>query len=171
MFGVADRLRPIAAAAAPPIGMQIDGLAASLDQMGAEIGELRPNALAKQLIPHALAEIETIGKEIDGGVEQILASAEQLMSPDGQGDAAEAQAAALFEACVFRDLVGQRLTHVRRLLENIRARLEAAAEQLHVTDADHVETEEERRRRDLLCNGPGLDGPELSQDQVDSLMW
>jgi chemotaxis protein CheZ len=160
-----EALDPAAARAARP---ELDDLA----QVSSAIGAVRPNDFARNRIPRAQAELEAASREIAEATDRILTLAERL-SASGDGAVASSVAAdaiELFEACGFRDLVGQRLSQVHEILAELRTRLEDVAGSLRVTDAARPETDADERRRRLLLNGPGLDGPAVTQDAVDKLM-
>jgi chemotaxis protein CheZ len=75
----------------------------------------------------------------------------------------------IFEACSFQDLTGQRVTKVIATLRHIEDRVTKFAGALGVTDSVQKETAEEARARELLLNGPAMNGPSTSQDDIDAL--
>ncbi|MEM8919845.1 MAG: chemotaxis protein CheZ, partial [Pseudomonadota bacterium] len=65
---------------------------------------------------------------------------------------------------------GQRVSKVVTTLRHIEERVAHFAVALGVEDSSNQEeTEEDRRKRELLLNGPALDGPETAQDDIDAM--
>ncbi|ESQ73599.1 protein phosphatase CheZ [Asticcacaulis sp. AC402] len=140
-----------------------------------ELRRLCPNQIGDSL-PCAGAELDAITRDTETATNTILGAAEALMDLDATAadvkDKADDLVMRIFEACSFQDLVGQRVSKVVRVLEQIEARIGRLS-----TMAGEVETEvalepdldaAEQRRRDLLLNGPAVGGPETSQAQVDA---
>ena len=168
VMGIVRRLEPLAKANATAASHELRDLA----EVSLAIGAVRPNDFARHRIPRARAELESLSREVEDATDRILAFAERLqgLQADAPQGGVAHDAIELFEACGFRDLVGQRLTHVLRMLDELGAKLEDISHRLQVTDAEHVETPDEERRRRLLCNGPGLNGPAVNQARVDAMM-
>ena len=104
----------------------------------------------------------------------IMAAAEDVMSADsGDVEAYKAlvmdKMMAIFEACTFQDITGQRIRKVVDTLTHIEERLERFANVMGVEDAELEETDEDRRRRENILNGPSLNGPEVAQDDIDAM--
>ena len=76
----------------------------------------------------------------------------------------------IIENCSFQDLAGQRVSKVVNSLRHVESRVARFAEVMGVHDADTTvqETDDEKRAREQLLNGPALDGPETSQDDIDA---
>jgi chemotaxis protein CheZ len=123
-------------------------------------------------------ELEAADHETHAAVDRILARAEDLLAGQVETlDEAKALmadcAAAILEACGFQDLVGQRLTKVARMLAHFEDQTDAATQAEHEAGeslhAVQAESADETRRRAHHLNGPGLDGPLVSQAAIDSL--
>ncbi|RYZ82476.1 MAG: hypothetical protein EOP04_21960, partial [Proteobacteria bacterium] len=84
---------------------------------------------------------------------------------------AEVDAAMLriFEACSFQDLTGQRVNKVIATLRHIEERVGQFAGALGVTDTAQPETAAEQRAKALILNGPALNGPSTTQDDIDAM--
>jgi chemotaxis protein CheZ len=146
-----------------------------------EIRALRPNDLRRDSIPAAGAELEAIVKDTETATNSIMSAAEAMLACEETDlEAYKAfvteQAMAIFEACSFQDITGQRVTKVVNVLREIEARVAALAANLGVSDSidgeDHAakpETDLQRRRREQLLHGPALNGPETSQDSIDAM--
>ena len=77
----------------------------------------------------------------------------------------------MFEACAFQDITGQRISKIVRLLNQIEARVNDLAAVVGIGEevAAADLTVAELRARNLLLNGPALDGPETNQADIDAL--
>jgi chemotaxis protein CheZ len=146
-----------------------------------EIRALRPNNLRREGIPSAGAELEAIVKDTEAATNSIMSAAEAMLACEETDlEAYKAfvteQAMAIFEACSFQDITGQRVTKVVSVLREIENRVASLASSLGVADtadgaddAPEAETDAQRRRREQLLNGPAIDGPETSQDSIDAM--
>ncbi len=139
-----------------------------------EIAGLRPNEIGNARIPGASLELDAVVRDTERATESIMAEGERLMEmqpTDVAAYKAEVDAAILrmFEACSFQDLTGQRIKKVITTLRHIEDRVSRFAGALGVTDGASNETDEEKRNRELLLNGPAMNGPTTSQDDIDAL--
>ena len=139
-----------------------------------EIAALRPNDLREERLPSAGAELDAIVKDTEAATHEIMGAAEAMLAcdaPDLAGYKAfvEQQAMAIFQACSFQDITGQRVTKVVAVLRQIEERVGSLADSLGVVDAQADETAEDRRRREQILNGPAVGGPVVSQDEIDAL--
>lgn len=97
-------------------------------------------------------------------------SAEAILSTsNGAASDAHSHAIAILEACGFHDLIGQRLSKVADILGTLEARLNMVAGCPGVVDAEELETASERLCREQTIRGPALNGPEVSQSEIDVL--
>jgi chemotaxis protein CheZ len=145
-----------------------------IKQTRTEISNLRPNDLSADQIPTAGAELHAVVKHTAEATNTIMAAAEEVMAADTtNAQIYEAfvtdKMLAIFEACTFQDITGQRIAKVVDTLDHIEKRLERFASIMGVEDAALVETEQDRRRRENILNGPSLNGPEVAQDAIDAL--
>lgn len=139
-----------------------------------EIAGLQPNDIGNTRIPGASQELDAVVRDTERATETIMAEGERLMEMEPTDLAAykaEVDAAVLrmFEACSFQDLTGQRIKKVITTLRHIEDRVSRFAGALGVKDSAPKETAEEARNRELLLNGPAMNGPATSQDDIDAL--
>ena len=139
-----------------------------------EIAELCPNEIQNERIPGASLELDAVVKDTEQATETIMSEAENLLCLDADDPAAyKAQVddamMRIIEACSFQDLTGQRVGKVVTTLRHIEERVSHFAHALGVKDADRETSAEEKRREELLLNGPALDGPEVAQDDIDAM--
>lgn len=149
-------------------------LSAYIQRTRTEIAALRPNDIKNDGIPTAGAELEAIVANTADATHVIMNAAEAVMSADAS-DAQAYQAMVcdkmmeIFEACSFQDITGQRVKKVVETLAHIESRIDRFAQVMGVEDAEVQMTEEEKRKKDLLLNGPALNGPEVAQDDIDAM--
>ena len=143
-----------------------------------EIRALRPHEMRNERLPSAGAELDAIVKDTEKATNQIMSAAEAMLACDaadlaGYKAFVEEQAMAIFEACSFQDITGQRVTKVVAVLRQVEERIARLAENLGVL-GDHDgevgdETAEQRRQREQILNGPAIGGPETHQDDIDAM--
>jgi len=139
-----------------------------------EIREMRPHDISQDRIPTAGAELEAITRDTENATHAIMNSAEAIMgmnSSDANYKASvDDEVMKIFEACSFQDITGQRVSKVVNVLKQIEERVAKLADTLGIDDSSPQEmTAEEKRRHDLLLNGPAIGGPETKQDAIDAM--
>jgi chemotaxis protein CheZ len=156
-------------------------LAAVADYIGhmkQEIAALKPNELTRERIPSANDELGNVVQATASATHTIMAAAEEIL---GAGDVSdkdyrelvETRVLAIFEACSFQDITGQRIAKALDALGQIERRLNRFAKAVKVRDsADGPDPEEalrQARREVLLLNGPQNDDVAIKQDDIDAL--
>ncbi|MEZ5939362.1 MAG: protein phosphatase CheZ [Hyphomonadaceae bacterium] len=139
-----------------------------------EIAELQPNDIRQQRIPGASIELDAVVRDTERATNAIMTEAETLMAHEAQDLPAYKQQVdeammRIIESCSFQDLTGQRVNKVISTLRHIEERVANFADALGVRDAEVQESDDEKRRRELLLNGPAVDGPEVDQSAIDSM--
>lgn len=139
-----------------------------------EISGLQANEIKNERIPGASVELDAVVRDTEKATETIMAEAEKLMAAQPTDIAAykaevDAAMMRIFEACSFQDLTGQRVNKVISTLRHIEERVSKFASALGVVDAPSEESAEDARKRALLLNGPAVNGPTTSQDDIDAL--
>jgi chemotaxis protein CheZ len=139
-----------------------------------EIADLQPNEIRDSRIPGASVELDAVVRDTEQATNSIMGEAEILLGADAVAlPAYKAQVdeamMRIIEACAFQDLTGQRVNKVIATLRHIEERVSHFADALGVKDTAREETDEERRRRELILNGPQINGPAASQDDIDAL--
>ena len=108
----------------------------------------------------------------------IMECAEAVMAADARDPAdykvlVEEQMLAIFEACSFQDLTGQRITKVVATLQHIEPRVARFVEAMRAKDLSGFIDEQERdraeRKSKFMLNGPAAEGEGIAQAQVDQL--
>jgi chemotaxis protein CheZ len=147
--------------------------------MKTEIGTLQPNELRESRIPAAGLELDAVVKATEAATNTIMESAETVMAadpsdPDAYKALVDEKMMAIFEACSFQDITGQRVKKVVETLQYIEARVTRFAEVVKAKDVDGYVNERERvreeRKNALLLNGPQLAGEGVDQGEIDELL-
>lgn len=139
-----------------------------------EISGLQANDIKDTRIPGASVELDAVVRDTERATETIMSEAETLMGQEPtdlklyKSDVDTAMLR-IFEACSFQDLTGQRIKKVISTLRHIEERVSQFSAALGVVDALAPETPAEQRNKDQLLNGPALNGPVTSQDDIDAL--
>lgn len=157
---------------------ELTEISSFINNTRAEIGRLQPNDLKQKHFPEAGKELEAIVRSTEDATNTIMEQAELIMSADpadtdAYHDTVQAAVMEIFEACSFQDITGQRISKIVSTLVHIEGKIGALADALGSTIVDHVseeETAEEKRRRELILNGPALEGEGIDQNEVDNLM-
>lgn len=149
-------------------------ISAYIQRTRSEISALRPNDMMEDRIPSAGAELDAVVKGTADATHIIMNAAEAVMAADPSDiDAYQTfvsdKMMEIFEACSFQDITGQRVRKVVDTLSHIEGRIERFASVMGVEDAAVEETETDKRKKDLLLNGPALNGPEVAQDDIDAM--
>lgn len=139
-----------------------------------EIAALRPNDIREERLPSAGAELEAIVRHTESATHTIMAAAEAIMAADPSDpvayqDLVNEKVLDIFQACSFQDITGQRVQKIVDTLRHIESRVARFAQVMGVEDAPCEASDAEKRRKNLLLNGPALNGPEVAQDQIDAL--
>ncbi len=151
-----------------------------IDQARKDIAALQPSDLSGEHIPRAGQELDAIVESTEAATNTIMQAAEEIMAAD-TGDSAAYQELVgdavmrIFEACSFQDITGQRISKVVETFTYIEARLNKVAKLIEGVeglkpDVSEEETAAEKRKRDLILNGPALNGSGKDQNEVDALM-
>lgn len=149
-------------------------LSAYIARTRTEIAALRPNDIKNDGIPTAGKELDAIVENTADATHKIMEAAEQVMAADtSDADAYQEFVSVkmmdIFEACSFQDITGQRVKKIVDTLAHIEDRIVRFAHIMGVEDAEVQLTEEQKRKKDLLLNGPALNGPEVKQDEIDAM--
>jgi chemotaxis protein CheZ len=139
-----------------------------------EISALRPNDIKETRLPTAGAELEAIVKNTEDATHTIMSAAEAIMAADPSDFDAYQNLVSdkvmdIFQACSFQDITGQRVQKVVDTLRHIENRVARFAEVMGAQDEVGEEDQRDKRKRDLLLNGPALNGPETKQHDIDAM--
>lgn len=156
---------------------ELASVAEYISRLKQEIGALRVNELRQERIPSAHAELGTVVKATASATHEIMRAAEEILganddSLDRYRSRVEANVLAIFEACSFQDITGQRLAKVVDALSQLEERLGRFATAVNARDASapsEAEAAAAERRAALMLNGPAPEGQAIGQDDIDKL--
>lgn len=144
-----------------------------------EIGVLRANELYRDRIPTAHDELGSVVKATASATHAIMAAAEDILCSqeetfDAYRTQVEEKVMAIFEACSFQDITGQRISKVVEALGQLEKRLSRFASAVNARDSDNTPIDPEdalrqARKEILLLNGPQAEGSAIAQDDIDAL--
>jgi chemotaxis protein CheZ len=149
------------------IRQELKDIADYIGSLRREIGALQANDLRHKRIPAAGNELAAIVKATEDASNTIMECAEAAMAAGTDSSDLAAYKAlvadrmtAVFEACSFQDLTGQRLARVVDTLKHIETRISRFADATGATDAngpaDDKEAAAAERKLRLLVHGPEL---------------
>lgn len=162
----------------PTVTDELRAIGKEIARMKVEISQLRANDMTGNKIPDAGRELDAIVEATENATNTIMEAAEEIMGadtsdPEAYQELVSNKMIGIFEACTFQDITGQRISKVVTTLNYIDERVSSFIEHLRIPgdlDADAEETEEERRKRELILHGPQLSGEGVSQDDIDSML-
>lgn len=144
-----------------------------------EIGHLQANDLSSNHIPEAGSELSAVVSSTEEATTKIMECAEEILDADSSDPEAyqklvNDKVMVIFEACSFQDITGQRISKVVETLEHIESRVSRFASAIGAEDTEQPSSEKEdkrkKRKKDLILNGPAMDGEGVSQDDIDALL-
>ena len=153
-------------------------MASQIGAMRQEIVALHPGHMRFERLPEAGHELEAVVEATENATNVIMAAAEEIMGadisdPEAYKALVDERMIAIFEACSFQDITGQRVSKVVSTLNWIEERVTSLVDKLNV-EAEEVpsveETAEEKRARELILNGPQRDGKGVSQTDIDAML-
>ncbi|OJJ13758.1 chemotaxis protein [Alphaproteobacteria bacterium AO1-B] len=162
----------------PAVTEELTAIAKEITRMKQEISALRANDMTGNKIPDAGRELDAIVEATENATNTIMEAAEEIMAADPSDseayqDLVSNKMIGIFEACTFQDITGQRISKVVETLRFIDERVTSFIEQLRIPasfEAEIEETEEERRKRELILHGPQHSGEGVSQNDIDALL-
>ncbi len=161
---------------------QLSDLANYMDTLRHELAQLRSIEISHNHIPAATDELDAVIAETAAATGTIMDACERLQThandaPDDLRNAVESEVTAIFEACSFQDITGQRISKVVKALKNIENKvsdiLSALGHTAHKADqaAAAASASQKAPTGDAaLLNGPQLSGKAISQDEIDKLL-
>ncbi len=162
----------------PTVTEELKLIAKEITRMKEEICQLRANDMTGNKIPDAGRELDAIVEATEEATNTIMEAAEDIMGADTSDTEAYQELVSnkmisIFEACTFQDITGQRISKVVTTLNYIDERVSSFIEHLRIPedlDAEMQESDEERRKRELILHGPQHNGEGVSQDDIDSML-
>jgi chemotaxis regulatin CheY-phosphate phosphatase CheZ len=157
-------------------------MAKAIARTKAEIAAIKPDSEQQGKFGEATVELDSIVNATEAATSDILAAAEQIQETAWtlreQGVEAEActaldaRATAIYTACSFQDLTGQRIRKVIQVLRYLEGRINAMIDIWGLDSDMAAEAAEAARAREgeaVLLNGV-RPSPDLNQADVDVVM-
>ncbi len=183
VIGVAElltsSLQPLLRQIDSTIHTELRGILMRIEGLRHEIAKVRADDISENKIPEMGRELSAIVDATEGATNSIMEAAEAVMEYDGNDieeykNMVSDQMMHVFEACSFQDLTGQRVTKIVETVEIIEERINLLCEMLDMSGTGEEAPKEElnakqQRKKDLLLNGPALDGEGVDQSAIDEL--
>lgn len=146
-------------------------LADHIQNMRLELAQVHQVDVDKDHIPSATDELDMIVHETAKATGTILTSCEAIEKVAGTLEGEKQKqlqdaVTAVYEACAFQDITGQRVTKVVGALKAI----ERIVENIMAFQGPGIVAQVKSEKGDGLLNGPQLQGPAVSQDEIDKLL-
>jgi chemotaxis protein CheZ len=165
--------------------IELDVIGNAIRETRSEIVSLQEQGFDSDRVVRVTRELEAVFNDATGATERILKAAEDidenahalaglLKGTHEQGLAQDIQerVTAIFEACNFHDLTGQRISKVAEMLKLVEEHLARMMEIWSVIDRFNVKAARSTAGRlEGLLNGPKLNGDEghSTQAEIDKL--
>ncbi|MCE7999914.1 MAG: protein phosphatase CheZ [Rhodobiaceae bacterium] len=167
--------------------LELQEMSASIQQTRSEIAAIKPTDGGNNRIMSATGELDAIVTATERATSEILAAAERTQeiaeklkeqgADEDLCDELEAHATAIFMACSFQDITGQRTTKVVQVLHYLEHRVNSMISIWGVEPGDvdkamstaHLDPQDARPDAHLL-NGPQAEDKAPSQDDIDAMM-
>ncbi len=164
--------------------IELDVIGNAIKETRAEIGSLQDQGFDSAGVARVAGELEAVFTDTTGATERILKAAEEidqtaqalaslLKGGHEQGLAQDIQerVTAIFEACNFHDLTGQRIAKVAGMLKLVEEHLARMMEIWSVIERFNVDAAQSTASQPGLLNGPKLNGDSghSTQAEIDKL--
>jgi chemotaxis protein CheZ len=143
-----------------------------------EIDLLQVHELGQTRIPAAGQELHAVNRAAEAAAHTIMGHAEAVLAADCADPAAykalvDRTMLAVFEACAFQDIAGQRIAKVVETLQHIEERVSRFAAAVCAAGVSEVASKAQHahsdRKRRLLLHGPPLPGEGSAQSEIDEI--
>lgn len=193
LLSAIEAIGNVAQAAATPtqtvdvLRLELQEMSASIQQTRSEIAAIKPTDGGNNRIMSATGELDAIVTATERATSEILAAAERTQeiaeklkeqgADEDLCDELEAHATAIFMACSFQDITGQRTTKVVQVLHYLEHRVNSMISIWGVEPGDEdramstalLDPKDPRPDAHLL-NGPQSEDQATSQEDIDAMM-
>ncbi len=193
LLSAIEAIGNVAQAAAAPaqtvdvLRLELQEMSASIQQTRSEIAAIKPTDGGNNRIMSATGELDAIVTATERATSEILAAAERTQeiaeklkeqgADEDLCDELEAHATAIFMACSFQDITGQRTTKVVQVLHYLEHRVNSMISIWGVEPGDEDRAmstalldPQDKRPDAHLLNGPQSEEKATSQDDIDAMM-
>jgi len=184
VIGIAElltsSLQPLLRRIDSTIHDELHGILRRIEGLRSEIARVRADDISNNRIPDMGRELSAIVESTEGATNTIMESAEAVLAADTNDletykELVSDKMMVIFEACSFQDLTGQRVNKIVETVEIIEERINLLCEMLDMSamSGGRVEPAEisakEKRKKDLMLNGPALGNEGVDQSAIDKL--
>lgn len=183
VIGVAElltsSLQPLLRRIDSTLHKELRGILNRIEALRSDIAKVRADDISNNRIPQMGKELSAIVKSTESATNTIMESAEKVLganpAAENYSEIVSDNMMAIFEACSFQDLTGQRVNKVVETVEIIEKRVNLLCEMLdmHAIDVPDADDDEmaakEQRKKDLILNGPADEGEGVAQADIDKL--
>jgi len=159
---------------------ELETLAKFIHDAKTEISALRPQEIREEHLPTATDELDAIVEATAEATHTILDAVESIEKiagslPGGIGESLGDHVMAIYQACSFQDITGQRINKVVKTLKQIETKvdqlLSAFGDEVAQKRADAAAAARLQKgtRDEHLLNGPQLPQEAVSQADIDAL--
>ena len=174
---VTGALKPLVRSLDKSMYHELKQMLDGIEELRGDLSKIDPNDIFSRRIPEMGRELGAIVSATEVATNTIMNVAEQVLAADKSDPVAYAENVeqhmmAIFEACTFQDLTGQRVTRVIQTIEVIEERIEVLCrliENNQITPVADKVSATEKRNRSRLVKGPANKGEGISQDAVDAM--
>lgn len=193
LLSAIEAIGNVAQAAATPtqtvdvLRLELQEMSASIQQTRSEIAAIKPTDGGNNRIMSATGELDAIVTATERATSEILAAAERTQeiaeklkeqgADEDLCDELEAHATAIFMACSFQDITGQRTTKVVQVLHYLEHRVNSMISIWGVEPGDEERAmstalldPQDKRPDAHLLNGPQAEDKATSQEDIDAMM-
>jgi chemotaxis protein CheZ len=163
---------------------ELESLAKFIHEAKSELAALRPQDIRDKHLPTATDELDAIVSATAEATHTILDAVESIERisttlPESSGQGLGDHVIAIYQACSFQDITGQRINKVVKTLKQIESKVdqllsafgdEVAQQRTKAsTEAAVADKEARAGREEHLLNGPQLPTEAVSQADIDAL--
>ncbi len=156
---------------------ELSVLSEYISSVRSELAQMRSIEISHNHIPTATDELDAVVDETAKATGTIMDACDtigdisQNLDAETQ-DKLTAVVTRIYEACTFQDITGQRITKVVKTLKNIENKVSDILEAFgHPLDEKNAKKQPEKEEKPAsLLNGPQLNGPAVSQADIDKLL-
>jgi chemotaxis protein CheZ len=165
--------------------IELDVIGEAIKQTRTEIVSLQDQGFDSARVSRVAKELDAVFEDTSSATDRILKAAEDIdhfvnalagLAKDGQGQTLaqhiQERITAIFEACHFHDLTGQRISKVSAMLKMVEEHLARMMEIWSVIERFNVDAAQSAAGElNGLLNGPRLEGDNghSTQDEIDKL--
>jgi len=174
---VTAALKPLVRSLDKSMYRELKEMLNSIEELRGDISKVDPDDIFSRRIPEMGRELTAIVSATEVATNSIMHIAEQVIDadksdPQSYAKFVEQHMMAIFEACTFQDLTGQRVTRVVQTIEVIEERIGVLCRMIEnnqITPTASKVSETEKRNRARLVKGPANEGEGIDQDAVDAM--